>query len=506
MQGHCGSLKPFFLEHEVTGMTLYGLDQDEEYCIHMSSERLACLDGMLDGQNVLAFEFGTSRDDVSQSYFNVLASADDLIDTWGPGTITFKRNNHNEANGVASLTLRGGVIHARRDGSHHWTSFSEFDESAIAEEWDRAQKIIVGAQIDINPHCIAEEDDHLQTFEGLWRPLGTKQAYWKEQERQLGLQGGQYINIVYNSTWDKVPEVSLKKQLISNLSKKIETIAFLNACCGLQVSACSGLARRVTMRELLSDLLPTFVLRQAPVPLIWHKLVTDFNIIEKLASEDFTDCMIFLFLIEEENLECFDGFLRLALDLVMSLELTGLQPVGDEFVLGFIPNNPAEYLRRVSVPTKGKNLWLKVLRDSETSATFAYMTPKCLQLDGKGCRQTTCDRQDQIHFLQTDIQFQLTGIAEKGIKANSWRLQDKETHFLRAKDNNKDIVLSATVVRDGAFDDPRLLVKESLIPLHMIQRMFRRQNQRYIQERLSTLNGAQRAFITSSSEAGPWFK
>jgi hypothetical protein len=424
--------------------------------------------------------------------------------------MTLKWKNPREADSVAgdsvvALTLRGGVIHARQVGPHHWTPLAKFDEAAVAGEWARSQRIRVGAQIDVNPRCTAQEIDHLKAFEGLWKPLGTSMAYWKTQEKQIGLQGGQYVTMVYNSTWDKVPGIRLKTQMISDLDKRIEYFAFLNACCGLQVSACSGLARRVTMRELLSDLLPTFISRQASVPTSWRTLLNGYDPLGILASDDFRPCQQWFSEMSEKNPAGFDWFWRWTSDLVKALELTGLQSVGDDFVVGFIPSDPAEYLRRISIPTKGSNLWLKVLRDSETSATFAYLTPKCLQLDGKGCQQAACGRGDQIHFLQTNIQLQLTGSAEKGFSADSWHLKDKETHFFRAKDDNKDIVLSATVLRDATFDDPRLLVKESLIPLHMIQRMFRRQNQRYIQENLTPRNSAQRAFVTSSPEAEPWF-
>jgi hypothetical protein len=508
MQGHCGSFKFFFLEHEITGLSLGGANGG--LAVVMSLQRLACLDNMLDGQNVMVFHstdraFPTNKHFEASRPWDVLATADDLVDTWGPGNMILKRNNPNEAGSLVGLTLRGGVIHAQRGRHHHWTPLAEFNEDAIAGEWDRSEKIRVGAQIDVNPCCATEERDHLQALEGLWKPLGTRQAYWKEQERQIGLQGGQYVTMVQNSTWDKVPGVSLKKQLLSNLSNKTEYFAFLNACCGLQVSACSGIARRITMRELLSDLLPTFVLRQAPVPMLWHNLVADFEVIETLAGEDFTPCQRMFTSMSEANPEYFLTFWRLALDLVKSLEFTGLQPVGDDFVLGFVPSEAAEYLRRVSVSTKGENLWLKVLRDSESSATFAYLTPNCLQLGGKGCQNATRNRQGHIHFLQTDVQRQVSGLSDKGIGSDNWHLKDKETHFFRAKDDNRDVVLSATVVRGAAFPDPRLLVKESLIPLHIIARMFRRQNQRYLQERLTSMPGARRTFITSSPEAEPWF-
>jgi hypothetical protein len=512
MQGHCGCLEFFFLEYEVLGMTLWGAGQSNEHSIRVSPEKLTCLDAMLDGQNVIAFQITSAYGhDViapattSSSRYDVLASADDLIDTWGPGNMILQQRNSNEPDAVAGLVLRGGIIHERRESHHHWTPLAEFTESTFAGQWDRCQMIRIGTQIDVNKHCTAKESDHLEAFEGLWKPLGTAQAYWKHQERQIGLQGGQYVTMVYNSTWDKVPGVRLKTQLIQNLGKKLEYFAFLNACCGLQVSACSGLARRITMRELLSDLLPTFVLRQASASTFWHKLIAEFDIIGNLASENFTPCREMFTRMSEQNSQCFDGFWHLALELVKSLELTGLQPAGDEFFLGFLPTEPTEYLRRVSITTKGNNLWLKILRDSESSATFAYLTPKCLELGGKGCRKATLTQENRVHFLQTDVQRQLDGLSPKGTSSANWQLKDKETHFFRAKDDNKDVVLSASVVRSAAFSEPRLFVKESLIPLHIIKRMFRRQDQQYLQEKLTSMPGDQRAFITSSLEAGPWF-
>jgi hypothetical protein len=344
----------------------------------------------------------------------------------------------------------------------------------------------------------------VSALEGHWLPLGTRRAYWKHQERQVGLQGGQNVTAVYNSTWDKVPGVSLKTQLISNLNNKIEYFAFLTACCGLQVSLCSGLARRVTMMELIADLLPKFVARQASLPHFWSMLNQKYSIIEKLISKNLDMIRSTFLRMSYEDSNCYLEFWSLASDLVKALELTGLQPTGDHFELGFIPQDTSSPLLRISTPAKGGNLWLKVLRDSESSATFAYATTSCFQIgEQHACQNRLPFLDGSIHLLQTDVQQQFLSTSK--LWEDEWCLKHNETHFFRAKDDNRDILLSATVLRCEEFPEPRLFVKESRIPLHMITRMFRRQGPRYLQEKLTMATGAQRAFITSSLEVKPWF-
>jgi hypothetical protein len=507
LQGHCGSLDLFFLEEQLSSMTLWG-ERANAYHAHISVsvEELTCLSSMLEGSCVIAFELRFPWDSRSIGPYDVLASADDLIDTWGPGTMTIQRYwRDDKSERVASLALRGGMITCCRGHKYHWTKFEDFSKDLIKEGWNRFTKICIGAHIDVNVNCSMDEANYLAISAGRWQQLGTRPAFWRHQEKQMGLQGGQYVNVVYNSTMNKVPGISLKVQLIANLQKRIEYYAFLSASCGLQVSFCSGLARRISMRELLADLLPIFVHRQVAVPKSWHKLVGHYDVIQNLSSDEFSVCQAMFCRMSESDPACFESFWSLALELVKSLEFTGLQPTGDDFVLGFVPTDASEPLLQIPFRTKGNNLWLKVLRDSDSCATFAYITPNCLQMGGHGCRNLTQSWQGQIHFLQTNVEQQLNGLSTCAIPADNWYLKDKETHFFRAKDDDKDIVLSATVVRSTAIPEPRLLVKESKIPLNIITRMFHRQDQRYLQEKLTTKHGAQRAFITSSLEAAPWF-
>jgi hypothetical protein len=110
-------------------------------------------------------------------------------------------------------------------------------------------KVLIGGAT-INDECPLDETEswrHPATNAYL-RHLGTHESSWELRELQAGLQGGQYAVLAFNSTFVKQPGVTLKQQQLMLPSNEID-MAFLNSKCGLQISFCTGVARRVALRE-----------------------------------------------------------------------------------------------------------------------------------------------------------------------------------------------------------------------------------------------------------------
>lgn len=83
---------------------------------------------------------------------------------------------------------------------------------------------------------------------GLIDPPGTSSESWELGERQIGVQGGQYIVLRFNKTYKKRPGVGLKQYYL-NLPRDFICLPFLESPWGLQFSTCTGVARRVVLGE-----------------------------------------------------------------------------------------------------------------------------------------------------------------------------------------------------------------------------------------------------------------
>ncbi|KAF4485634.1 ankyrin 3 [Fusarium agapanthi] len=116
---------------------------------------------------------------------------------------------------------------------------------------------------------------------------GTFQSYWEVSERQLGfgLQAGQSAVGILNfaQTWVKRLGQTKKSNI---LAKRSLSIADLEEPFAVQVSFCTGIARRVRLRELLADILPDYVADLATQPCQWKRL-QDREICKILRDTDF---------------------------------------------------------------------------------------------------------------------------------------------------------------------------------------------------------------------------
>ncbi|KAF2725238.1 hypothetical protein K431DRAFT_216185 [Polychaeton citri CBS 116435] len=499
-QAHCGSFDPFFLERELETLHLLGIstDANRRTFIRARLERLTCLDAMLNTP-VIVFSLSTTAQ-VAPSRLDVLASADNILDTWGPGGI-LKTEGHNGTDSIASISLRGGAIYASGPDRYHWANFEDLDDQWLSTGWELGANILVGAPIDVNFVCLSDEVTCLNAFRENWMPLGTRAPFREVQGWQFGVQAGLYATGSFNCVLGKVPGASLKLKLLTDLKHRSEYLAFLDALCGLQVSFCSGLAKRVRMRDLLAELMPIYVKRKLPEPENWKKLTTTYHVVENLAAKDMTDCESMFRHMVMDDVACFETFWSMALEIVVALKDTGLHQTGNPFVVGLLPTNASEPIRRISCETNGCNFWTKALRDTESCATFAYFTLACLQVSGRGCRNTGQLWHGQILMLQTEVHRQFGGLKTPS-SSNTWILKNEDVYSFGSKDTERNMALCARVVRSSPSADPQLLIQRSLLSRSSLKRYFQRQTRhQYLQEKLAPSELAHRAFMTSSENS-----
>lgn len=141
----------------------------------------------------------------------------------------------------------------------------------------------------------------------------------RQQAMEYGAQAGQYGVVTFNTVLEKVPGVPLKEVVLDRLQKGQDYLSFLASSYGLQVSFCSGLARRVRMRDLLAELLPVYAQRNLVPTRSWSRLQDHYHIADVLARGDIQDVFR---LMHSNDPVCFQEFWLLTLGLTWSLKDT----------------------------------------------------------------------------------------------------------------------------------------------------------------------------------------
>src|SRR5438045_9753319 len=100
----------------------------------------------------------TRRDFASQRNqlrYDLLASAEDLLDTWGPGQFVNRKDCKEKP---CAVMIGGGIIYANDpDGSiFHWDHFIKFEDT-ILPAFDPRTKIMIGALVTVNKECTIDE-------------------------------------------------------------------------------------------------------------------------------------------------------------------------------------------------------------------------------------------------------------------------------------------------------------------------------------------------------------
>lgn len=208
--------------------------------------------------------------------------------------------------------------------------------------------------------------------------LGTRNSSWGLREKQTGFQGGQYAVLAFNATFIKQNGVTLKQQQLMLPFNEID-LAFLNSTCGFQISFCTGVARRVALRELLADVMVPFVESRLQKPAHWEDLNTKFNIVQNFRTNNLEQWF------DKLSREQRDNAIKIVRSMLEVLKETGIDKSGEELVIAWVrKESPSSCLR---LCCEKMSLWARNLADSEDCATFACITPLCLQSDKHRCRR-----------------------------------------------------------------------------------------------------------------------
>ncbi|KAF2161081.1 hypothetical protein M409DRAFT_59356 [Zasmidium cellare ATCC 36951] len=512
-QGHTGDLDLFFLECSLKGVDLLGTDSsdvDPRPMVRFQPIRLSCLDGMLEAP-VMAFTVAMPGDPWIEPHqenrengaHDLIATPEQILDIWGPGFIIPEFISE-AATRSACIVIGGGVVYPVADGKYHWTRRLDVSHAYHLAKIDLKEPIEIGANVEVANGLCSHNISGMRAKSAEYRrPLGTYDPFWlHDREREIGAQVGMYVVPQFVSKSQKNDGISLKKREMDRLRAHRLDPAFLESTWGLQVSLCSGFAKRVKIRELLADLLPLYAERYIHQYPEWEKLRDDFNIPEELRQGN----KALLKQIGASDRRSLLALCDLIEGLMSTLQTTGIDTTGRHFIVALFPTSHEEPIESLHFTTEADNLWTNILRDTSMTCTFAYFTTSCLQLKNFGCRMAEARWHGQVPFLETEVYRAFESRPTK-TTASTFRLEDGDTYAIGPETGIQRLVwmsmaLHAAVVRPHPAEDARLIVRQSLIPQQHLRRMMLKPSRGRLQERSGpgVEVSACRAFIMSRED------
>ncbi|KAK8256564.1 hypothetical protein IWZ00DRAFT_169250 [Phyllosticta capitalensis] len=398
VQAHVSPLEPSFLDTNIEQISLLGAQPlGSPPQIILRPIKLTCMHEMLQ-KHVLVFQSQQADFETTPPELHLLGTPEDILDTWGPGCyVTAPPEIDGDPNeDICGVRIAGGTI-AESDhrGICHFYPATNIRASGISPRTIRQnEQVLIRASL--NSRC----DSTARMYDGqknhILNKLGTHSGGWEVTQRQAGFQGGQYANLTFTQTWNKLPNSTIKKFQLSK--RNPFDLVFLEAPWGLQISYCTGIAQRVRMRDVLADVIPVHLsiqLQDRERSQAWKDLKQD-KIIE--AFRGTTNLQEWYNDRSTKQQEFLEETMRDVLEL---LKFTGVERTGKVLSIAWIL--PQQDFRYLKIPCEDESSWAKILADSEDCATFAYFTPKCLVTESITCGTLQTDWQNKSYALSTAV-------------------------------------------------------------------------------------------------------
>ncbi|KAJ5093011.1 hypothetical protein N7456_008872 [Penicillium angulare] len=379
---------------------LWGKEMDE---IHVGAglsfrpRELACLKGFIGGP---VWVLGDSGNRLQQKPLRLSMMVEDIQELWGPAWLV----GRSPEEGKAIRTERGYIVPLQPekkgkgkaeeyslpiDVECHWSNKLETplqtEELALLSSTSR---ILIGTDKDasvglvFNPRCQSSVQRRQKHVANNCTIPGACEAFFSFEDREFQIGFQSQHGPVANMTWlhKRHPMKSMKETIISGFtSNTIDDRKFLGILklrIGLEISACTGNAQRITLWDALRlsrtdmGLPPNLKCKHAVGDLVCIK-----SCWTQLAKPGFLKSKSS---INDQMTE--DEARQMLVDSILSLRYTGINQKG----------NLEAYWPFVEVPTNHHilstkfNRWFDIIHDTTRAATFAVFSQRCLEFRGGG--------------------------------------------------------------------------------------------------------------------------
>lgn len=430
-QAHVGHIQPFFLDTTLQKIILLGMSTSTKPDVYLQGYcvRLTCLDGVIQNPVFVFCAMGSQSSQSTQTdkRFDVSASLENVLDTWGPGELIFTQEH---INSPFAIKLGGGYIqHPVSDEKYHWHNLLD---RLSRTPLDLRKEVLIGSSIrvndswiHVNASCGKNEEECWTNSANMHEELGTHREYLEFTENQFGLQGGpDHFAVTMNRVWEKKRGKTIKARNLERSNN--ELIPFLEFYWGVRVSLCTGVAQRVRLRDLVADMLPVFqnIFNSQEEEERWLDLNRNHNIIETFRDNSPIQMTVLKWLsVLPKELHGF--VLKRVRQILTALKDTGLTPDRRNFSVAW----PRKELinRGFLIPLSDRTDWMTILADSDNCATFAYISSDCLETKLIKCRGKNWTWEKQIRLLETAVL--CPGMSSRA-------LSNEGTYHFRKLDNN----------------------------------------------------------------------
>ncbi|MCJ1479928.1 hypothetical protein MMC06_000082 [Schaereria dolodes] len=386
---------------------------DNAFDIRCNLLRLACLDGFLDQRMLWIFQVSTAGKTLASKQkdvkpLSILTRMDDFADIWGPvwavpagPSYPDQIKQYNVSKGTICRVSKTQDTSTRNAIRCHWYSWTSFYRRRFSNLLSRSEDLLlskddlllIGGVLRENRSCRYSLGDYEADYGDHMNDLGPKPSTWQLDSRVLSVGFSKLFGITVSGSQKKIPETTVKQHFLEKWTNNPTRAnpGVLNHFLGVEISHCTGNARRTSIKDLL--LMPTVLpLLQRQIP-AWETTTWGFEFLAALRQSNSQS----IFDVWNKHRQYRSKMAELVCCVLETLDTTGRGE--DSFVAGFLNIN-----NELSVAIDArKNDWTIFLRDSHLTAVYAIVNEACLECQTPNHSTATCNNAHSYTVLQTQM-------------------------------------------------------------------------------------------------------
>lgn len=278
--------------------------------------------------------------------------------------------------------------------------------------------------------------------------LGTSPSVWRMENRSVAVGLSRYLGITISGTQKLIPQTTRKQHILDKWSANPARAnpSVLNQALGVEISHCTGNARRISLRELIATNPIWSVLeRQLPE---WTQKQWGAQLAAALLSTEEED----IFRVWKDHVSHRPEMAEMVCCVLELLDYTGWDESRSFHSAVFIDNQ--EFALNIPAAI---NDWLVTLHDTHLTAAYVMTNEVCLECEAPDHSTSSCQSLRAFTVLQTRLATNLSNERARGNK--TFILMPFNQHLKQVGCGTSDIVLltPTTGARDMFRFLPRVL-------------------------------------------------